>query len=100
MSSKLGVPTEKIDALRDYANSPLFGDAEKVALEYADAMTDTSRDVDDGLFARLHGLSTVSLRYGKNTHHIVEAVFKAAARAIKDAVRVEGGGVPSTKGVI
>ena len=53
MSSKLGVPTEKIDALRDYANSLLFSDAEKVALEYADAMTDTSRDVDDGLFARL-----------------------------------------------
>ncbi|HWD24203.1 MAG TPA: imidazoleglycerol-phosphate dehydratase HisB [Acidimicrobiales bacterium] len=42
----------------------------------------------------------VSLRYGKNTHHIIEAAFKAAARAIKDAVRIDGGGIPSTKGVI
>jgi imidazoleglycerol-phosphate dehydratase len=42
----------------------------------------------------------VTLRYGKNTHHIVEATFKAAARALKDAVRVEGGGIPSTKGVL
>jgi len=53
VSSRLGVPTEKIDALPDYAKSPLFTDSEIVALEYADAMTDTSRDVDDELFARL-----------------------------------------------
>ena len=49
----MGVPTEKIEALHDYATSPLYSAAEKVALEYADAMTDTSRDVDDALFARL-----------------------------------------------
>jgi alkylhydroperoxidase family enzyme len=53
VSSKLGVPTEKIEALPDHASSKLFSDAEKAALEYADAMTDTSRDVDDALFARL-----------------------------------------------
>ena len=53
MSSRLGVPTEKIDALNDYAKSPLFTDAEKVALEYADAITDTRRDVDDKLFRHL-----------------------------------------------
>ena len=53
MSSRLGVPTEKIEALNDYANSPLFAEAEKVALEYADAITDTRRDVDDELFARM-----------------------------------------------
>ena len=53
MSSRLGVPTEKIEALNDYAKSPLFTEAEKVALEYADAITDTRRDVDDELFARM-----------------------------------------------
>jgi AhpD family alkylhydroperoxidase len=51
--SRLGISTEKIEALDDYANSRLFSDAEKVALEYADAITDTHRDVDDALFARL-----------------------------------------------
>jgi imidazoleglycerol-phosphate dehydratase len=35
---------------------------------------------------------------GKNTHHLVEATFKAVARSVRDAVRVEGGGIPSTKG--
>jgi len=39
--------------LNDYAKSPLFNDAEKVALEYADAIADTYRDVDDELFVRL-----------------------------------------------
>jgi imidazoleglycerol-phosphate dehydratase len=37
---------------------------------------------------------------GVNTHHLVEATFKAVARSLRDAVRVEGGGVPSTKGVL
>jgi len=45
--------TEKIDAIKDHATSPLFTGAEKVALEYADAITDTHRDVDDELFARM-----------------------------------------------
>jgi imidazoleglycerol-phosphate dehydratase len=37
---------------------------------------------------------------GKNTHHILEASFKAVARALRDAVRVDGAGVPSTKGTL
>jgi imidazoleglycerol-phosphate dehydratase len=37
---------------------------------------------------------------GKNTHHVIEASFKAAARALRDAVRIEGGGIPSTKGTL
>ena len=53
MSSRLGTSTEKIDAINDYAKSALFSDAEKVALEYADTITDTRYDVDDELFARL-----------------------------------------------
>ena len=40
----------------------------------------------------------IELVRGRNTHHIVEAGFKAVARALRDAVRIDGGGVPSTKG--
>jgi len=39
-------------------------------------------------------------RRGRNTHHIVEATFKGVARALRDAVRIEGQGVPSTKGTL
>ncbi len=42
----------------------------------------------------------LDLRRGKNSHHILEASFKAVARALRDAVRVEGTGVPSTKGTL
>lgn len=42
----------------------------------------------------------LSMRAGRNTHHILEASFKGVARALRDAVRVEGGGVPSTKGTL
>ena len=37
---------------------------------------------------------------GQNGHHIVEATFKAVARALRDAVRIEGTDIPSTKEVL
>jgi alkylhydroperoxidase family enzyme len=55
VGSQLGVSEEKIDALADYANNDLFSQAERLALEFADAMTITGRDVSDELFARLRG---------------------------------------------
>jgi imidazoleglycerol-phosphate dehydratase len=42
----------------------------------------------------------IRMRSGRNTHHILEACFKAVARALRDAVRVEGVGIPSTKGAL
>ncbi len=37
---------------------------------------------------------------GVNTHHKVEALFKALGRALREAVRIEGSGIPSTKGTL
>ena len=37
---------------------------------------------------------------GRNTHHIIEAMFKGVARSLRDAVRIEGTGIPSTKGTL
>jgi imidazoleglycerol-phosphate dehydratase len=37
---------------------------------------------------------------GKNGHHVIEASFKGVARALRDAIRMEGSGVPSTKGTL
>jgi imidazoleglycerol-phosphate dehydratase len=52
-------------------------------------------------FATAAGITLhIRLRSGRNTHHIVEASFKGVARCLRDAVRVEGGGVPSTKGTL
>ncbi len=44
----------------------------------------------------------VNVPYGTNSHHTIEAVFKALARATADAVRIDPRvkGVPSTKGVL
>jgi imidazoleglycerol-phosphate dehydratase len=44
----------------------------------------------------------VVLHHGKNTHHIVEAIFKACARALRAAVEHDprATGIPSTKGVL
>ncbi len=44
----------------------------------------------------------VLLHHGRNTHHIVEAIFKACARALRAAVERDSRvlGIPSTKGVL
>jgi imidazoleglycerol-phosphate dehydratase len=42
----------------------------------------------------------VNVRYGRNLHHVVEAIFKATARALRAATRLEGDALPSTKGVL
>ena len=38
--------------------------------------------------------------YGVNAHHITEGLFKSFGLAVKDAVKIEGTGVTSTKGVL
>ena len=50
----------------------------------------------------VHAGLTLHLKceYGENAHHITEALFKALARALKQAVAVTGGGVLSAKGVL
>jgi imidazoleglycerol-phosphate dehydratase len=44
----------------------------------------------------------VGTRYGSNAHHMVEACFKAFARALREAASIDPdeGGVPSTKGTL
>jgi len=52
-------------------------------------------------FATAAGITLhVTLKRGKNAHHIIEATFKGLARCLRDAVRVEGASLPSTKGVL
>lgn len=50
--------------------------------------------VNAGLTLHQHAL------YGKNAHHITEALFKSLGLALKEAVRIQGAGVTSTKGVL
>ena len=52
-------------------------------------------------FATAAGITLhVTLRRGHNVHHIIEATFKGLARCLRDAVRIEGDALPSTKGVL
>ena len=55
-------------------------------------------------FAQNAGLDLhVELHYGKSPHHVVEAVFKGLARALREAVEADPraeGAVPSVKGAL
>ncbi len=54
-------------------------------------------------FAQSSGICVhVNVPYGSNTHHTVEAIFKALGRALDMATMIDErvGGIPSTKGVM
>ena len=56
------------------------------------------RALSNHLLANIH----VNLIYGKNSHHILEAIFKALARSLDTATAIDPrvGGQPTTKGVL
>jgi imidazoleglycerol phosphate dehydratase HisB len=53
------------------------------------------RSLADSLGAAIH----VQVR-GENSHHMIEACFKGVGRALRQALRVEGSELPSSKGVL
>jgi alkylhydroperoxidase family enzyme len=55
VGSELGISDRKLLAIGEYATSPLYGERERAALEYADAITLSDRDVGDDLFAKVRG---------------------------------------------
>lgn len=66
------------------------------------------KDIDISLFEEFfravsnHGKIAlhINVPYGKDLHHIIEAIFKAFAKALNEASRILGQQLPSTKGVI
>ncbi|WP_239310654.1 MULTISPECIES: imidazoleglycerol-phosphate dehydratase HisB [unclassified Frankia] len=64
--------------------------------------TTLTRHVFESIAAAARIALHVRVVSGRNAHHVVEAQFKAVARALRDAVARDGrvAGVPSTKGVL
>jgi imidazoleglycerol-phosphate dehydratase len=76
----------------------------KVALNRRSKIKNFDADLIEDFLQALVSNSGITLHvnvpYGRNTHHIIEAVFKALGRALKEAVEIDPRvkGVPSTKG--
>lgn len=52
-------------------------------------------------FCRSSGMTVhIKMLDGSNTHHILEGVFKGFGRALKEACKIVGNSLPSTKGVL
>jgi imidazoleglycerol-phosphate dehydratase len=63
--------------------------------------TTLTRHVFESFAAAAQVCLHVRVLAGRNAHHVVEAQFKAVARALRDAVAYDGrSGIPSTKGVL
>jgi imidazoleglycerol-phosphate dehydratase len=75
------------------------GMAPMIGAEYDTTMT---RHILESIVAQAAICLHVHVPYGRNAHHIVEAQFKALARALREASELDprATGVPSTKGVL
>ena len=84
---------------RDYVSYEVDGLKEKVGTFDTELAEEFVRG-----FARAAGITIhVKKLAGENSHHILEAVFKAIGRALRDAVEIDDrteGEIPSTKGVL
>ncbi len=75
------------------------GMAPMIGPDYDTTMT---RHILESFVANAQIALHVTVPYGRNAHHIVEAQFKALARALRDAVALDPRmqGIPSTKGAL
>jgi imidazoleglycerol-phosphate dehydratase len=100
------VPMEEalVQAALDLSGRPLLVFDAPVP---AEAIGNYDPDLTEEFFTALTRAAGITLHVkllaGKNSHHIVEAVFKAVAQALKIATELDsrrGSAVPSTKGVL
>jgi imidazoleglycerol-phosphate dehydratase len=93
----------KVEVAVDVSNRPYL--VYSVPLEHSMIGSFDGRLTEDFLYAFAHnaGLDLhVELRYGKSPHHVVEAVFKGVARALRVALERDprGVGLPTVKGAL
>ncbi|MFA6552734.1 MAG: imidazoleglycerol-phosphate dehydratase HisB [Candidatus Paceibacterota bacterium] len=72
---------------------------EKIGDMSTELLEDFFKALSDNLSANIH----VNLRYGRNNHHIAEGMFKAFARAMRMAIKIDPAmknSLPSTKGIL
>jgi imidazoleglycerol-phosphate dehydratase len=86
----------------DISGRPYF--VYKVEFPKKSKLKDFDIDLIEDFFQAFAGNSGITLHvnalYGRNTHHIIEAVFKGLGRALREAVAINPKvkGIPSTKG--
>jgi imidazoleglycerol-phosphate dehydratase len=93
----------KVDVAIDVSNRPYL--VYRVPLDHTMIGSFDGRLTEDFLYAFAHnaGLDLhVELRYGQSPHHVVEAIFKGVARALRIAVERDprGMGLPTVKGAL
>jgi imidazoleglycerol-phosphate dehydratase len=93
----------KVEVSVDVSNRPYL--VYRVPLDHSMIGTFDGRLTEDFLYAFAHnaGLDLhVELRYGQSPHHVVEAVFKGLARALREALERDprGVGLPTVKGAL
>ncbi|ACC98271.1 Histidinol phosphatase [Elusimicrobium minutum Pei191] len=90
----------KVEISIDISNRPYLVFKGKFDREYAGKMPTELVEHFFESFVSASGINMNIKIEGKNTHHKIEACFKAFARVLRDAVKITGTKVSSTKGIL
>jgi imidazoleglycerol-phosphate dehydratase len=93
----------RVLAALDLSGRPYLVHTEPEVIELIGSYdTSLTRHIWESFVAEARITLQVEVQAGRNAHHVVEAQFKAVARALRDAVAVDPSvrGVPSTKGTL
>jgi len=80
---------------RGYAKFDCVFDRDRVGGLPTELVPHFFRSLGDSLGAAIH----IDV-HGENTHHMIEACFKSVGRALRQAIRVDGAELPSSKGTL
>ena len=105
MMERAPMPTAELAVFQDDDPIDLLNRARKRVADLDQGegvlvLTDMYGSTPSNIAHRLRDKERVRVLSGVETHHVAEAITKAFARALRDALRVSGHEVPSTKGVL
>ncbi|GHT50821.1 imidazoleglycerol-phosphate dehydratase [Endomicrobiia bacterium] len=99
--AKIPMDEALVETVLDISNRPyLVFNVELPACKVGDFETELVEEFFRAVIVNAGITLHVNVIHGKNTHHIIEGIFKSFGRALGEAIKISSDNIPSTKGVL
>ncbi|GHT54035.1 imidazoleglycerol-phosphate dehydratase [Endomicrobiia bacterium] len=99
--AKIPMDEALVETVLDISNRPyLVFNVELPACKVGDFETELVEEFFRAVIVNAGITLHVNVIHGKNTHHIIEGIFKSFGRALGEAIKISSDSIPSTKGVL
>ncbi|GHT69017.1 imidazoleglycerol-phosphate dehydratase [Endomicrobiia bacterium] len=99
--AKIPMDEALVETVLDISNRPyLVFNVELPTYKVGDFETELVEEFFRAVIVNVGITLHVNVIHGKNTHHIIEGIFKSFGRALGEAIKISSDNIPSTKGVL